>query len=309
MAKKAASRKKKTKKKTTRKPVASRSSAAKSRKKTSNKKATSKKKTASKKKTTRKTAKKKTTGKKVTRKSPSSKKAATRKTSKKKATSKKKVARKTTSKKKVTKAPAAAKTTKKKTSKAASRRKTTKKKVAGRKTSRRRGSRGFVAGDFNAGQAAAARLAASAGLLPNRNAEGKAVAASAEYKRLKKSPFTAKQLRDYRAMLVLKRAEIIGDVASMESSALRGGESGSLSHLPQHMADQGSDAYDQSLALDLAASQRSLLKEIDAAIARIDNKTYGICELHGKPINKERLKNTPWARFSIEAARELERNG
>ncbi|MCA9312407.1 MAG: TraR/DksA family transcriptional regulator, partial [Phycisphaerales bacterium] len=63
------------------------------------------------------------------------------------------------------------------------------------------------------------------------------------------------------------------------------------------------------LALDLAASQRSLLKEIDAALVRIEKKTYGICERLGKPINPERLKNTPWARFSIEAARELERNG
>ena len=110
-------------------------------------------------------------------------------------------------------------------------------------------------------------------------------------------------------MLTTKRAELVGDVTSMEGSALRGGESGSLSHLPQHMADQGSDAYDQSLALDLAASQRGLLQEIDDALERIDEKRYGICERLGKPINKERLKNTPWARFSIEAARELERLG
>src|SRR5690606_37373601 len=92
---------------------------------------------------------------------------------------------------------------------------------------------------------------------------------------------------------------------SMESEALSGG-SGSLSHLPQHMADQGSDTYDQSLALDLAASQRSLLREIDDAIERIDNGTYGICEMLGKPISAERLEHTPWARFSIEAARRIE---
>jgi RNA polymerase-binding transcription factor DksA len=108
-------------------------------------------------------------------------------------------------------------------------------------------------------------------------------------------------------MLLEKRAQLVGDVTSMEKEAL-GGDGGSLSHLPQHMADQGSDTFEQSLNLDLAASQRGLLREIDDALDRIVKNTYGICELLGKPIKIERLRNTPWARFSIEAARQLELN-
>jgi len=122
-----------------------------------------------------------------------------------------------------------------------------------------------------------------------------------------KSPFNKRELKKFQQILLEKRAQIAGDVTSMETEALTGGGSGALSKLPQHMADQGSDTYDQTLALDLAASQRDLLKEIDAALDRIENKTYGICEMLGKPISMERLENTPWARFSIEAARRLER--
>ncbi len=121
-----------------------------------------------------------------------------------------------------------------------------------------------------------------------------------------KSPFNKKELDQFRAILLRKRAEVAGDIHTMESEALKG-ESGSLSNLPQHMAEQGSETYEQTLALDLVAADRRLVKEIDDALKRINDGTYGLCELTGKPIKAERLQELPWARYSIEAARELER--
>ena len=121
-----------------------------------------------------------------------------------------------------------------------------------------------------------------------------------------KSPFGKKDLERFRQILLRKRAELFGDVTNMESEALKG-NSGSLSNLPQHIAEQGSDTYDQSLSLDLAAADRKLIKEIDDALKRIEDGTYGICEITGKPIKAERLEELPWARHSIEAARALER--
>jgi DnaK suppressor protein len=53
-------------------------------------------------------------------------------------------------------------------------------------------------------------------------------------------------------------------------------------------------------------SERKLLGEIDDALNRIANGTYGICEGTGKPITKARLEAQPWARYSIEYARMLE---
>lgn len=122
----------------------------------------------------------------------------------------------------------------------------------------------------------------------------------------KKTPFDKKTLERFRSMLVKKRAELIGDVSAMESQALTG-SSGSLSHMPQHMAEQGTETFDQALSLDLAAADRKLIREIDDALKRIDEGTFGVCELTGKPIKLERLEELPWARYSIEAARELER--
>lgn len=121
-----------------------------------------------------------------------------------------------------------------------------------------------------------------------------------------KTIFGKRDLQRFRALLLRKRAELIGDVSMMESEALQG-SGGASSSVPQHPAEQGSDAYDQSLSLDLAAADRKLIREIEDAIKRIDAGTYGICELTGKPIKIDRLEELPWARYSIEAQRELER--
>lgn len=122
----------------------------------------------------------------------------------------------------------------------------------------------------------------------------------------KPSPFKKADLDRYKQILLRKRAELVGDVAHMENEALQG-SSGSLSHVPQHVAEQGSETYEQSLSLDLAQVDRNLIREIDDALKRIEAGTFGVCEITGKPISKERLDELPWTRHSIEAAREMER--
>ena len=118
---------------------------------------------------------------------------------------------------------------------------------------------------------------------------------------------TKKQLDYFRDLLLRKRAEIVGDVRSMESGALRGNESGDLSHAPMHMADVGTDTFDQEFTLRLAASEREQLAEIDAALKRINDGTFGVCEVTGHPITLPRLEAKPWARVCIEVARERDR--
>ncbi|MGD1915818.1 MAG: TraR/DksA family transcriptional regulator, partial [Phycisphaerales bacterium] len=121
-----------------------------------------------------------------------------------------------------------------------------------------------------------------------------------------KSPFNKRELEKYRQTLLHKRAEVLAEVTGLEGDALTSGGSGNLSKTPQHMADAGSDAADQTISLDLAAAERNLIKEIDAALQRIRDGVFGLCEKTGKPIRTERLTELPWARYSIEAARQME---
>lgn len=76
-----------------------------------------------------------------------------------------------------------------------------------------------------------------------------------------------------------------------------------------HMADAGTDQYDQDFALSMISSDQNALYEIEEALARIRSGTYGVCELTGKPIEADRLVAIPWTRFSIEAQKQLEENG
>ncbi|MCG3137955.1 MAG: RNA polymerase-binding transcription factor DksA [Phycisphaerae bacterium] len=119
------------------------------------------------------------------------------------------------------------------------------------------------------------------------------------------------ELAKFKALLLEKRVELVGDVNTMTTNALQGGEAGggNLSSIPIHMADLGSDNFEQEFTLGLLASERQMLKEIDGALRRIENRTYGVCEGTGQPITIKRLQAKPWARYCIEYARELERRG
>jgi DnaK suppressor protein len=141
-----------------------------------------------------------------------------------------------------------------------------------------------------------------------RHAPARITPLDSEALRKIKSPLSKAELRSYRQLLLHKRAEILGDMASMSRDALNS-DSANLSHMPIHMADVGSDHYEQELTLGLVESERKLLHEIDEALERIADGTYGVCQATGKPIGKPRLQAKPWAKYSIEAARELERNG
>jgi DnaK suppressor protein len=117
-----------------------------------------------------------------------------------------------------------------------------------------------------------------------------------------------KELENFRELLLAKRRELVGDMSSMEREALRSGVT-NLSNLPMHMADQGTDNYEQEFTLGLVEKDRELLREINRALAKIMDGSYGICEGTGKPISKPRLEAQPWAKYSIEYARQLERPG
>ena len=77
----------------------------------------------------------------------------------------------------------------------------------------------------------------------------------------------------------------------------------------EHMADAGTDNYDQDFALSMASSEQDAIYEIEEAMRRIKAGTYGICEMTGKPIEPARLNAIPWTRFSAQAERDLEQRG
>jgi DnaK suppressor protein len=124
-----------------------------------------------------------------------------------------------------------------------------------------------------------------------------------------KSGLSKRDVDQYRKVLMDKRAEILGDVASLETDARNKNTGGNLSNMPVHMADIGTDNFQQEFTLGLVESERKLLAEINAALLRVQKGTFGVCLETAKPIGKPRLDATPWARYCIEVARDMERRG
>jgi DnaK suppressor protein len=127
--------------------------------------------------------------------------------------------------------------------------------------------------------------------------------------RTRKSRLSIASIEHFKQLLLEKRREILKNVNEIEDEALnksRLDATGDLSSMPIHMADLGTDNFEQEFALGLMDSERKLLHEIDDALQRIDEGTYGICEGTGKSIRKARLEAQPWARYCVEYARKLE---
>ncbi len=85
-------------------------------------------------------------------------------------------------------------------------------------------------------------------------------------------------------------------------------DSGDLSGYSQHMADAGTDTFDRDFALSMVSSEQDALTEVELAIERIFNGTYGVCEMTGKLIREERLMAVPFTRYSVETQKQLEKN-
>jgi DnaK suppressor protein len=116
-----------------------------------------------------------------------------------------------------------------------------------------------------------------------------------------KNGLTAAEIEKFRQILIAKRNEILGNVTVMEDETFKK-ERSELSSMPFHMADAGSDNFEQEFALDLMDSEKKMLVEINDALRRIDDGVFGVCEGNGESIPKARLNAIPWARFCVACA-------
>lgn len=116
----------------------------------------------------------------------------------------------------------------------------------------------------------------------------------------------------YKQLLLALRGRLRGDVNAMADAALnktRSEASGDLSSMPIHMADVGTDNFEQEFTLSLMESEEETLGQIEAALERIEDSTYGICtECQGK-IPKARLQALPYTAHCVKCAQRVQSQG
>ena len=116
-------------------------------------------------------------------------------------------------------------------------------------------------------------------------------------------------LKVYKEQLLALRARLRGDVHKMAESALKKNRTeanGDLSLMPIHMADLGSDNFEQEFTLSLMETDEEMLSAIEAALERLEEKTYGSCEDCSAKIPKARLDAIPYATLCVRCASQRE---
>jgi len=117
----------------------------------------------------------------------------------------------------------------------------------------------------------------------------------------RRTPFSDAELEEFRQLILKKREEAVEDIDSIRAQVEDSREHESDSAYSFHMADAGTDAMEREKQYLMIARQQKFVGYLDRALERIENKTYGICKVTGKPIRKERLRAVPHTEISIEA--------
>lgn len=118
------------------------------------------------------------------------------------------------------------------------------------------------------------------------------------------------EMKVYKERLLLLRARLRGEVSTMAENSLRRNRidgNGELSSMPLHMADIGSDNFEQEFTLSLMANEEDTLQLIEAALERIEDGVYGACDECGGQIPKLRLNAIPYTPFCVKCAEKLQK--
>ena len=117
-----------------------------------------------------------------------------------------------------------------------------------------------------------------------------------------------RELQKFEKLLLKERARLVSEVQQLEEENL--GESEKpLGEDMTSFAEVGTESWDRETALRVAGTESEIVRDIDDALERIKNGTYGVCEGTNKPIPKARLEVFPWARYTVEYQEKLEREG
>jgi RNA polymerase-binding transcription factor DksA len=117
------------------------------------------------------------------------------------------------------------------------------------------------------------------------------------------------ELDNFRRSLLALGNSIKANFSTFQGEAVRdtgGAASGSLFNAPLHLADLGTDNFQQEVNLSLLETEEQRLEEISEALKRLDQGSYGICAECQRPIDRDRLEALPYTRFCVECARRQE---
>ncbi|MCX5702447.1 MAG: TraR/DksA family transcriptional regulator [Candidatus Omnitrophica bacterium] len=125
-----------------------------------------------------------------------------------------------------------------------------------------------------------------------------------------KKKFNKRQLAGFKKLILRRKEEVVKDIKHISEDTLKKTQkeaSGDISGYTYHMADVATDTYDREFSLGLASNERELLYELDDALKKTDEGTFGICEECKNMITKTRLKAVLYARLCVKCQEKKEK--
>jgi len=125
-----------------------------------------------------------------------------------------------------------------------------------------------------------------------------------------KKKFDKKELAEFKKFVLKRKEEILDDIKHISDDTLKKSQkeaSGDISGYTYHMADVATDTYDREFSLGIASNERKMLYELDDALKKIEEGTFGICEDCKNLIAKNRLKAVPQARLCVKCQQKREK--
>jgi RNA polymerase-binding protein DksA len=125
-----------------------------------------------------------------------------------------------------------------------------------------------------------------------------------------KKKYTKKDLNEFKKVILKRKEEVIDDIKHISEDTFKKSQkeaSGDISGYTYHMADVATDNYDREFSLGLASNERKVIYELDDALKKIEDGTFGICEECKSLIAKNRLKAVPSARLCVKCQEKREK--
>ena len=116
------------------------------------------------------------------------------------------------------------------------------------------------------------------------------------------------QVKQLRQLLITERAKLAGEIKAIAQDTAKSPReaSGDLSAYTVHMADMAADTYERELSMNIVSSEQELLYQIDDALKRLDDGSFGVCQQCNQPVSMSRLKAVPYASMCISCQRAKE---
>ncbi len=121
---------------------------------------------------------------------------------------------------------------------------------------------------------------------------------------------TKKELQHFKVKLFAEKKKVFEEMGELQQENLKqsiADQAGENSRYSYHLGDTASLAYGREFSMGLAERQQKYLEQIDEALQRIEEGTYGICLVTGEPISVERLNEVPVAKYSIKGKEIMEK--